>query len=272
MDIDFVVNCYERTYRDVLRPGFVADLARQQGVSFASVTVLVNNVGDRGDAERIAKQLLTAPGSGVTRTLFVADEIGRALHLAGLKPRHIARLPHFSDCCLVAATIDGPDLLVYWDADATLDQPHNWITPSLAYLAGHPAVAIANPDNWHKGLAVREALCVDGAFAIGYGFSDVAFLARRSELRGRIYREFAPAAWRYPMAHIEPIFEQRVDGYMRRHRRLRATYLGAVVRHLDPAGLNYPTPGFRGRARRKAFHHLGRLASLSHHPAMRPWD
>ena len=180
MDVDFAVNCYERTYREVLAPGFIAlVLAAQQQFPFSTITALVNNVNDRIDAERLAAR------AGVSRVVFVEDRLAVALAQTGLRPRHLARLPHFTDCCLVAATLDGPEWLAYWDAEATLDEPHDWITPSLTYMADHPEIAVANPDNWHEGLAAEEALRIDGQFAIGYGFSDVAFLARRSELRGR---------------------------------------------------------------------------------------
>jgi len=264
-DVDFVVNCYERTYRDVLRPGFVRDLAAQQKYPFASVTVLINNVGDPSDAERLAR------ACDVDRVLFVADQLEGALHRTGLSHRHLRRLGHFTDCCLVAVTLDGPEWLCYWDADAALREPHDWITPSLGYAASHPEVAVLNPNNWHEGLAEREALLVEGDIAVGYGFSDVAFLARRSEFGRPIYRHVAPASWRYPLAHVEAIFEQRLDAYMRTKGRLRATYLPATVTHPDSVGVNYPDLGVRERGRARAFRAVQRGLRKVQHPAVRAW-
>lgn len=271
LEVDFVVNCYERTYRAVLAPGYVSALAASQRFPFTSVTVLVNNVTDRDDAKSRAEALLSA-GVGVTRVEFVADHLGDALDRTGVKRRHIRRLLHFSDCCLVAATLEGPEWLCYWDADCVLTEPSDWVTPTLAYMTTHPGVAVGNPNNWHTGLAERESLSIDGLMAIGFGFSDVAFLANRRTLARPIYRRVAPASWRYPLAHVEPIFEQRVDAWMRRTGGLRATYLPCVATHPATVGDNYPAPQLRERIRSAIMTRVGRAAGrISGHPAMRAW-
>jgi len=264
--VDFVVNCYERTYRGLLQPERLEGLIGQHRFRFTSRTVLINNVDDRKDAQRVAKGAIEA--GLIDRAFFVGDNLASALAATGLKPRHLRRLPHFTDCCLVAVTIAGPEMLVYWDADAMLEEPRDWISPCLALMAERTDIAVANPESWH-GLAEREALSIEGRFAIGYGFSDVAFLARRSELARPIYRYLAPASWRHPLAHVEAMFEQRVDSYMRRTGRLRATWLDAIYLHEGDAGINYPDIGLRERARRKAFRKLFALAQLSSHPALR---
>ncbi|WP_143447905.1 hypothetical protein [Kineosporia sp. R_H_3] len=269
--VDFVVNCYERTYREVLAPGYVSGLAEAQRFPFASVTVLVNNVDDRADAEARAKELGEAD-PGVSRVEFVADHLLAALAVTGLRARHLEPLGHFTDCGLVAATLPGPEWLCYWDADARLREPADWLTPTLAAMDADPRHGVGNPNNWHPGLAEREALIVDGDVAVGYGFSDVAFLARRADLARPVYRKVSPASWRYPLAHVEPVFEQRVDAWMRRERRTRVTYLPAVVEHLGEAGGNYPAGGVRERVRRAAFRRAGRAAAaVSSHPAARAW-
>src|SRR5664279_5375880 len=258
--VDFVVNCYERTYRHVLEPGFIRRLASQQGYPFSCVTALINNVNERWDAERMAALC------DVDRVVFVVDEIEQAMKRTGVSDRSLRRLRHFSDCCLVAVTLDGPDWLVYWDADAELSEQMDWVAPCISYASSHLDIAIFNPNNWHVGLAEWEALNIDGLFAIGFGFSDVVFLARRSELGRRVYGYIAPASWRYPLAHIEAIFEQRVDAYMRRRKRLRATYLPASVTHPAEVGLNYPLASRRERVRRRLLLYLGRVASKVNHP------
>ncbi len=266
-DVDFVVNCYERTYRDLLRPERLRTIVAQHHFSFARRTLLINNVADRSDAERLANEAVEA--GLIDRAAFVEDHLTKALSVTRLKPRHLQRLTHFTDCCLVAVTLDGPETLLYWDADAFLEEPQDWVTPSLAFMESRPEVAVANPESWHRGLATREALSIDAEFAIGYGFSDVAFLVRRSELARPVYRYLAPASWRHPLAYVEPMFEQRVDAYMRRRRRLRATLLGVIYRHESEAGLNYPAAGFRERLRRKTFRQLFALAQRFDHPAFR---
>lgn len=269
-DVDFVVNCYERTYRDVLAPGFVSEKVFQQRYDFAEVTVLINNVDDREDASRLARQLVEL--GEITRFEFVGDHIDDALRRCGLKWRHIKRLPYFTTCCLVAVCLDGPPWLVYWDADVTLREPMDWITPTLGRMLTDDRLAIGNPNTWYEGLTVWESLEVDGDLAIGYGFSDLTWMARRAELTAPIYRYVSPASWRYPLAATEPIFEQRVDAWMRRRGRLRLTYLPAVMTHPDEGGANYPPRTLRQRVRGRLQRDLGpRLAAVSGHPAMRPW-
>lgn len=268
--MDFVVNCYERTYRDVLAPGFVKGLVGQQRRHFDAVTVLINNVDDRPAAEKLGAALLER--GEATRVEFVADHLSSALQRCGLSRRSIRRLPHFTDCCLVAVCLDGPEWLVYWDADAALQQPADWVTPTLSYMREHADVAIGNPNNWHPGLSEQEALHIDGQMAVGYGFSDVAFLARRADLAAPIYRKVAPASWRYPLAPVEAIFEQRVDAWMRRSGARRVTFLPVTVTHPPEVGRNYPRLGLRARARAKSLRSVARLASaLSSHPALRAW-
>jgi hypothetical protein len=269
--VELVVNCYERTYREVLAAGFMSRLVDDQLHEFAVVTVLVNNVADRADALARAQQILDSD-SPVTRVEFVADHLAAALRRTGLRAGQLKRLPHFTDCCLVAVTLDGPDWIVYWDSDARLERPADWISPTLSRLSRDPSLVIGNPDNWHVGLARREALVVDDEFAIGFGFSDVAFLARRSVLAAPIYRHVAPASWRYPLAHIEPIFEQRVDAWMRRTGKQRATFLGVGITHAGEVGTNYPATGLRARSRAALFRRAGRLLSaVSTHPAVTAW-
>jgi hypothetical protein len=269
-DVDFVINCYERTYRQVLRPGFVAELAASQKFEFASVTVLINNVLDYHEANRLRLELL-ASDQPPTRVEFVKDHLEEALTATGLRPRHLRRLPHFTDCCLVAAVLPGPTWFCYWDTDARLREPTDWITPVIDYMNSHPSHGIGNPNNWHAGLAEREAIHREGDFVIGYGFSDVAFLARRADLARPIYRKLAPASWRFTLSHIEPVFEQRIDAWMRRQGRTRVTYLPATIDHVTDAGTNYPqTLNLRERIRRAAFRRSVPLAArLSRHPTCR---
>lgn len=269
-DVDFLVNCYERTYRDVLAPGFMAARVAEQQREFAAVTVLVNNVDDRPAAERLAA---AAVESGeVTRVVFVEDHLEEALRVTRLRRSSMQRLPHFTDWALAALVLGGPDWLLHWDAEAVLDEPCDWVSPSVAYLAAHPGIVVANPESWFR-LARREAQHVDGDFAVGYGFSDQVYLMRRSQFARPIYRKIAPASWRGPLSHVEPIFEQRVDAWMRRTGHLRATYLPAAV-SMPTAdfGASYPAADLRSKVRgrvQRAVRGVGERVSA--HPAIRAW-
>lgn len=267
--VDLVINCYERTYREVLDPDYVARHVDQHEFEFALVTILVNNVDDVADAaDRAARLAEARPG---LRVEFVADHLAEAMRRTRYPARGMRRLPHFSDCVLVAVTMEGPPWVVYWDAECWLERPADWISPTLAYLEAHPDLLIGSPDNWH-GVALREAHATDGDFALGYGISDVAVLARRADLSAPIYRKVAPASWRFPLSPVEAVFEQRLDAYMRRSGRMRATYLGATVTHPTPGGVNYPRDGLRERLRGSLQRRVSALTGrLSAHPALREW-
>ena len=83
--VDLCVNCYERTYRTVLAPGFFARVAAEQRFRFARRTAIVNNVHDRADAEARIEQL-RASGE-LDAALFVSEHIGRALSSPGSDAR-----------------------------------------------------------------------------------------------------------------------------------------------------------------------------------------
>ena len=106
-----------------------------------------------------------------------------------------------------------------------------------------PRVMVANPAFVDATLAA-ETREWHGDWALGDGFSDQLFLARRSELAAPIYQQRCLAQLRYPLIHIGRIFESRVDAWMRHHGRLRATLTTAVYVHpAAGAGSSYPTGG-----------------------------
>lgn len=274
-DVDFVVNCYERTYSKVLQPGFVSGIAASQRFDFSSITILINNVVDRLEVQRLADHLL-AVDQRVSRVVWVDQQIDAALATTGLRAQDIARAPHFSNCCLVAVALSGPEWLCYWDSDAVLDQERDWITPTIAYMTNHPRVLVGGLEGIFRedplpGLAEREAINVDSGFALGFGFTDIVFLARRADLARPIYRRIAPASWRYPLSHIQPVFEQRIDAHMRRTGRLRATLLGPGWTHAEVTGMNYPASGFRLKSAQLLRKVALRITAVVNHPALRPW-
>ena len=57
----------------------------------------------------------------------------------------------------------------------------------------------------------------------------------------------------HPLAHISPIFEQRVDSYMRRAKKKRLTYKHAGYSHPKMLeGVSYPCMQLKERLRRHA--------------------
>ncbi|HWW91060.1 MAG TPA: hypothetical protein VNY35_09805 [Solirubrobacteraceae bacterium] len=241
-DVDLCVNCYERTYCSVLTKGFFPSVAEGLRHRFARRTAIINNVDDRSDAERRATALSDA--GELDAWFFVEDHLDRALTTTGLEMREIARAPYFTDWGVVLVTVPGPDWVLHWDPEVRMQQPCDWITPSITLMERDPRVMIANP-SWyaltprHDTLA-RSTLEWTGDFSLGLGFSDQVFLGRRAELSAPIYGQRCLATRRYPMANVSRSFEARIDAWMRHHERLRATFLDATYAHPDEIGGAYP--------------------------------
>jgi hypothetical protein len=252
--VDLLVNTFERTYRGVLEPGALTAIVDAQRHRFARRVVLVNNVADPADAAARGQRLLDA--GEIDELHFVADHLDRALAIAGLRRDELEPLLHYSDAPLVAATLPGSPWLLYWDPEARLAQPVDWIAPALELMSGDERVVVANP-SWELPDAggrrpgvEREMIATRAGFAIGHGFSDQVFLARRAFLAAPIYRQRCIASIAYPGAHKARVFEARVAAHMRHHGGLRATSLAATYVTDAPAGgSSYPPSGAREAVR-----------------------
>ena len=241
-DVDLVVNCFERSYRNVLAPGFFARIEADNARAFASRTVVINNVEDRADATALADARISA--GEIDRYIFVADRLDAALARCGLTRDELQPIPYFTDFAIVAATIDGPDWMLMWDADVRLREPLDWVTPAIELMERDPRIMAANP-NWEFPNLQDFTLEIDGDFAIGQGFSDQAWLGRRSEFGRPIYRRRCVALRRYPLSYVGAIFEARIDAHMRHAGRLRATHRTAVYEHAVEMGISWPSLSLR---------------------------
>jgi len=258
--VDFVLNVFERTYRDLLQPGIIASRVARHSYPFAKIIVLVNNVDSRAEVNSFLTPLIA--NGEITAAYFVADRLAEALRETHLSLAKLHRTIHYTDCALVAIFLPGSPYMLYSDADVLLAEPHNWITPALQILQRDPRVAVVNP-NWTPSTLQHEAREYAGDFALGYGFSDQLFLISRAEFRRPIYQDWAPVSWRYPLSHVTPIFEQRVDAYMRVNRRLRATYTKARYIHDADEGVSYRHMGFAAKWKRRFMYALMSLGELT---------
>ena len=257
--VDLVINCFERSYRDVLAPGFFHRVEQQNRRRFERRTALVNNVSDRADAQARADVLLST--REIDRVVFVADRIGHAVERTQVRA---ADLSWHLDWALVAVTLDGPDWVLHWDADVRLSRPVDWVGPALQLMARDPRVLVANP-NWEIANLAAFTSEEAGDFGLGHGFSDQVFLARREEMGAPIYGQRCIARWRYPYPDS---FEARVDAHLRHAGRLRATFRGAIYEHPVAMGTSWPRRTVRQRVRAARNHYAIRLlAALPWRPA-----
>ena len=257
-EVDLVVNCYDRTYEKVLSPGFMNGLEKAAKFTFTRKTVLINNVTDRVRVAFLARELKNS--GEISNWFFVADELPRALDIVGLTEKDLGRTIHYSEWALVAVTLNGSPYLCCWDADVILGQHSGWISEALGLLEMRSDVLVASPQSEHD-LEVRSHINSPWTrrrwrpleevqnFKLGYGFSDQLFLAKRANLTKPIYKEFCIPSVAYPMSQISPIFEQRVDSYMRNHKLLRAVITSSSYTHTGNMGASYPRMTIIERAR-----------------------
>ncbi|GAA2168314.1 hypothetical protein FHX52_1896 [Humibacillus xanthopallidus] len=223
--VGVVVNCYERTYRGVLVPGFFRQVVAQNRFPFDEVVALINNVDDRAEATERAVALVNA--GEISSFAFVADHLDQALRSAGLSPRALRRRPYLLDYGIAMPHAVSTDWLLGWDAETQLLTPTDWVTPSIDLMLDDPRIFHASlswPARPEEPGALGEAVEVQGQFALNYGFSDQLFLLRRRELMAPIYRSFAPAALTRHAPHPYT-FEYRVEAHQRAVRRMRASLI-----------------------------------------------
>jgi hypothetical protein len=246
--VDLVINTFERTYRRALSPGVVSGIRDAHRRRFARTVVLINNVADDGDAIARAQPLMQE--GVIDEFKLVAEHLPRALQITGLRREELEPLLHYSDGPLVAATLPGSPWFLYWDPEAHLADPGDWVTPAIELVRADARLLVANPSwelpdaNGRRPGVEREAIATRDGFAIGQGFSDQVFLASRAALAAPIYRQRCIASITYPAAHKANVFEARLAAHMRHHGQLRATSLAATYLTDSPGGSSsYPPSG-----------------------------
>lgn len=109
--VDLVVNVFERSYRDVLVPGWFDALVEQNARDFAQRVVLLNNIDDMTEAVRLADAMVRS--GEITNFVVVEEALSAALARLGLRRRHLEPVTHFTDWAMVAVTLQGSDFAVY---------------------------------------------------------------------------------------------------------------------------------------------------------------
>lgn len=270
--VDLVVNCFERNLTEVTEPGFIDNVRAQNRHRFTKSTLLVNNVTNPARAAARADAVVNRGEADAWA--FVADHVDEALRRMGLRHRQFGRYLHWSDCCLVALCLSGSDWVCYWDPGTRLASAFDWISVVILLAEHDPRVAVGNPQWGGPGheaaTAAIEAREMVNRVALGYGFSDQVFLARRSEFARPVFRAAVPLALRSPISLRYPsagglFFEQLADAYMRTNGRLRATVTDAywVPEHASTYGPEGPREHLRAAVASRVLRLLNRYQFAS---------
>ena len=228
--VDLVLNCYEKTYKKLLRQEYINSIVVQNSFEFTNVIVIVSNVDDRGVLEEILSNLQSS--NTITKYYFVDDYLNETLKKLGISMESLGKIKHYSTWAFVMAEVVKSEFFVHWDTDISLSQSVDWITPSIKLFDKVSNLFITNP-NWdnQEDQVKAESCESDDDFYYGYGISDQLFMGKSGDFKGSIYNEKHIYSLRYPMSHIAPIYEMRIDSYMRNHKKIRATYRGVSYHH-----------------------------------------
>lgn len=247
MSVGFVTNVYERTYREVLTPGYVAGIVASQQRPIDEVVVLINNVDSRTDAIERANALVSR--GEITSFAFVADHVDEAVAQAGIRHRHLGKRPYLADFGLVMPHVLRTKWMLGWDAETHLVEAQNWIDPAIKLLQEDPRVfhvSLHRPPRteWEPVLE-REAVERRGGYVYNWGFSDHVFLLERQSLLDARFRTFSPAAVVRHAPHPST-FEFRMESYQRAAGLFRATAETVLYdTNTDPPGVLNRTGGSR---------------------------
>lgn len=234
--VGFETKVWEEDWRLLLTGGRLERMIDLCDFPFADRAVIINNVANSG-AVCHAADALVARGV-LTRWVAVADQAEAALSYMRLSATDLAQGYVYSIAELVGLFTACTDYLVHFSGDSILQSAVDWITPSIRALRADPAFAVANPI-WGPSAfggpigftdASSEAIAETPDFFIGYGFSDQCYLVDVERFRGDIYRQEHYAGDRYP-SYGGPLFEKRVDAWMRTTGRLRLTCKRAAYLH-----------------------------------------
>jgi hypothetical protein len=232
VDVDIVINMYERTYRTVLSPGYFHGVQAQNAVTFRGMYAVINNVNDPADAHKRAEHLVQL--GELSGYAFVSDRIADAKQTTGVTSRMLRQHPYFLDFGIVMAVTGQAPWILGWDAEVVLERAADWISPAIELMMARRDVFSASP-RWptrHHDTLDDETVELDGQWALNWGFSDQVFLVRRTDLAAPIYRRWAPAAYARHADHPWT-FEARLEAHQRASRRLRATHTTVRYSHHD---------------------------------------
>nr|WP_222533421.1 tetratricopeptide repeat protein [Azospirillum sp. 412522] len=239
--VGFETKVWEEDWSLLLTEGRLERMIELCDFPFADRAVIINNVAD-STAVRLAADALVARGV-LTRWADVAAHAEAALSHMRLSAATLEQGYVYSIAELVGLLTARTDYLVHFSGDSILQSAADWITPSIRALRADPAFAVANPI-WGPSAfggptgfadAAGEAIAETPDFFIGYGFSDQCYLVDVGRFRGDIYRYDHYTGDRYP-TYGGPLFEKRVDAWMRTTGRLRLTCKRASYLHQNIRG------------------------------------
>lgn len=235
--IQFDTKVWENDYRLILSKGHLEKLANLISIPTSNIRILINNVVSRRHVNLLAQR---AKKSGLIGDFFFVDELAPdVLKHFDLKKDALGSGYRYSICELAGLYLSKKPYILHLSGDSL---PAANIDPSFFELSAelfkrNEKVRVTNL-MWNESLYehISQSTSEDSDFWYSEGgFSDQMYFVKSDHFKERIFKFIHPDSGRYPSA-AGPLFEKRVDSWMRVNGYLRATFKHNAYRHT-----NFPT-------------------------------
>jgi len=223
--IQFDTKVWENDYRVILSEKYLRELSNLISLPSTNIRVIINNVWNRRHVKLLANR---AKDLGLIGEFYFVDELAKeVLEFFNLDKASLGIGYRYSICELTAIYISEKPFILHLSSDSLpiKNIDINFFEKSIRLLESNSGVKVTNL-MWNNSNLdhVAEADREDDEFYYSAGgFSDQMYFAKREDFRNKIYEENHPESDRYP-SYAGPLFEKRVDSWMRIHGFFRATY------------------------------------------------
>jgi hypothetical protein len=224
--ITFDTKCWEGDWQVLVETGVLSRRLSHLPNQVSATQVITNNLSKVGHSRVLEKIVATHPQARIEAAenhfhLLDRLELNWDSPTSGLQ---------YSSSELIGLVLAETEYLVHLASDVEVDD-WTWLKLGIRVLASNHNVAVVNPV-WNDLTeeARAESIYTDEDFFYGYGFSDQCYLVRVADFQQPIYNTLLPAESRFP-GYGGDSFEKRVDAWMRKNHKLRATCQHSSYRH-----------------------------------------
>jgi hypothetical protein len=239
-------NCWEKDYRVVLRPEFLAGKLCMYDSQFHSKFVTINNVRDVRLAIAMAKHCVDI---GVIDEYFVVREHEEeAFRQLAIDSSAVRRVINFTNWMAVAIAMSKCEYLVHCAADVTFTGNRSWVTDATTLIESNRNVVMVTPKSgdWHE-VEREQSVSDNGAFWLHPGITDTCFVLDRQYASQPIYNIPVSENSHFPLSTFGACWEERLDAYVRYMGHYRAIVTDVTWKHWGNLGESYPSRGLLER-------------------------
>lgn len=244
------VNIFERTYKNILKKNFFNAIEKSVNFRFDEVHVIVNNVSNRKLISSLLDKLINQ--KLITSYYFVEDYIDDALDCFNLSKEFLGPKPYcyYSNHLYVAIYLTKTEFLFHYDPDIIMMKSGNFIKDSIDIMSKDKNIFVTMPIPEKFVPNETDFLINENFYYYFIFFSDPIFFINTNDFCCDIYRYKTVGSFlRHSLSYIFPIFEERVESYMRIHKKFLALHTNSMFSQPNE-GQNYSRDSFYQRLKR----------------------